>query len=285
MAGAVKTPLRGVDELRITAAGLDHPEAAAWFDGALWCGTEAGDLLRINAKTGVAEAAARTGGFLLGVAFDKAGTCFACDLGRNEVLRIDADGAVEVVAHSVEGRKLQSPNFSVFSPDGTLWVTESGTGWGTDDGYLFRIDPDGRTELAADDCRLFPNGLALSADGGTLYLIESRLPGVVTYTLSGREIGERSVHLMLPGTVPDGLALDSIGALYISCWRPDRVYRLNPDGELNILLDDPTGEFLTTPTNLCFGGADLRTLYFASLGGWSIRELAVEVPGQPLTYP
>jgi gluconolactonase len=89
----------------------------------------------------------------------------------------------------------------------------------------------------------------------------------------------------LPGTVPDGLAFAADGTLYIGCCRPDRVYRLAPDGTLEIYLDDFTGEFMTTPTNLAFGGDDLRTLFLAGLAGWSVNAVDVEVAGHPLVRP
>ena len=85
--------------------------------------------------------------------------------------------------------------------------------------------------------------------------------------------------------MPDGLAFDSEGALYIGCYRPDRVYRLSPSGTLEVYLDDFTGEFMTTPTNLAFGGPDLRTLYLAALAGWSVNAIETEVAGHPLARP
>ena len=85
--------------------------------------------------------------------------------------------------------------------------------------------------------------------------------------------------------VPDGLAFDADGALYIGCCRPDRVYRLPASGALEVYLDDFTGEFMTTPTNLAFGGEDLRTLFLAGLAGWSVNAVDVEVPGHPLPRP
>jgi gluconolactonase len=273
-----------VAELSSTADGLDHPEAVAWFDGGIWCGTEAGQLLRIDAETHDVEIVAETGGFLLGLAFDARGRCYACDSGEGRLLRISRDGAVEVLADTVEGSKLFSPNFPAFTSDGTLWVAESGT-WAHEDGYLFRIPPGGRPEVVDRQCKRFPNGLAVSPDGTTLYLVESGLPGVVTFDLRKGSLGPRQEWLLLPGTVPDGLAFDIDGSLYISCWRPDRVYRRRADGTLEVFLDDPTAEFMNSPTNLCFGGRDLRTLYLASLCGWSIRELHADVRGHAIVLP
>jgi gluconolactonase len=44
----------------------------------------------------------------------------------------------------------------------------------------------------------------------------------------------------LDRVVPDGLAFDVEGGLWISYWQPNRVYRLDPDAELETVLDDWT---------------------------------------------
>jgi gluconolactonase len=273
-------------EITVLAGGIDHPEAVAWWDGAVWCGTESGDVIRIDPASGSTDLIASTGGFLLGLAFDGDGCCYACDCGLGRVLRVAPDGTVDTIADSVEGRGLTSPNYLVFRADGTLYATESGTGWEADNGYLFRIRPGHDPEIISDDCRGFPNGLALSADERTLYVVESRLPGIVTFELDGDAIGPRREFVQLPRTVPDGLALDASGALFVSCWRPDRVYRVSAgSNEPQIYLDDWTAEYLNSPTNLCFGGPDLSTIYLAGLCGQSISQISADVPGQPLAYP
>ena len=98
-------------------------------------------------------------------------------------------------------------------------------------------------------------------------------------------LGEREETLPLPLTVPDGLAFDAGGALFIGCCRPDRVYRLSSSGTLEVYLDDFTGEFMTTPTNLAFGGDGLRTLFLAGLAGWSVNAVETEVAGHPPARP
>lgn len=267
-------------ELVAVASDVDHPECVVWHQERLWCGTEAGELLRIE-PDGSTVVAASTDGFLLGLCFDGDGRCLACDAGRGRLLVIEPFGRVEVVADAVDGRRLGSPNFPALAPDGTLLLSDSGSRWGSDDGYLVVLPPGGQPRRADDESHRFPNGLAVSADGSVLYVVESRLPGVVAYDLlGGGDLGSRRIVVELPsGTVPDGLALDVLGRLYISCWRPDRVYRLGPDGVLDVYLDDPTGEYLTTPTNLCFGGEGLSTLFLASLGGREIRSLDAGVSG------
>lgn len=273
-------------ELRTLARGIDHPEAVAWWGGAVWCGTEGGQLVRIDPSTGNGRLAAQTDGFLLGLAFDQLGRCYACDSGKGRLLRIGVDGSVEPLLEEVEGRKLITPNYPVFTSDGSLYVSESGSSWDSDDGYLFRLRADGTAEVVDEECKRFPNGLAMSADERTLFVVESRLPGIVTYALAGGRVGPRVELVGMPETVPDGLALDSCGGLYVGCWRPDRIYRIAlENGHTDLFLDDPTAEYMNSPTNVCFGGPGLTRMYVAGLCGWAIKELDVECGGQRLVYP
>jgi sugar lactone lactonase YvrE len=270
-------------DLYTVASPIDHPECVAWYGGEVYCGTEGGALLAIDPATGAVRTVAETGGSLLGIAFAGDGSCFACDRGRGRVLRISPDGQVESLAEQVEGRRLVTPNYPAFDADGRLWVTESGSGFRAGDGYLFRLRPGSEPELIDDACRNYPNGLAFSADGSRLYVVESSRPGIVSYRLEGDRLGEREEALPLPRMVPDGLAFDLAGRLYVAVWRPDCVLRWDPAGaEPELLLEDWTAEYLPTPTNICFGGDGLQTLYFGSYSGWSITALDEEGPGLSL---
>ena len=97
------------------AAGIDHPEGVAWHEGHVYCGTEGGDLLRIDPATGSIEVVSRPGGFLLGMAFDGGGNCVICDAAAGRLVRVAPDGTAETLLDSVEGRKLISPNFPAFA--------------------------------------------------------------------------------------------------------------------------------------------------------------------------
>jgi hypothetical protein len=75
------------------------------------------------------------------------------------------------------------------------------------------------------------------------------------------------------------------GNLYISLYNPNIIYRLSPDGTLATLYDDWEQLMLIAPTNIAFGGPDMRTLIIASLCGWSVHVATVDVPGFGLRYP
>lgn len=277
------SPVRSAErELRVIASGIDHPECVTWFEDRLYCGTESGSVLEINPRDGATSLVGSTGGFILGLTVSSAAECIVCDYGRHEVLQMDLGGATRVLARSAGDRPLVMPNYPLILPKGNILVSDSGTRWGSDDGFLFQIDPKTlESSVVATDCSRFPNGLVLAPDARSVYLVESRLPGVVQYQLIDGLPVNRRVVVDLPRTVPDGLAFDTAGNLYISCWRPDRVYRLKPDGVLEVFLDDFTAEHLNSPTNICFGGMNFRTLFLAGLCGWAITAIDMDIPGIP----
>ncbi len=97
--------------------------------------------------------------------------------------------------------------------------------------------------------------------------------------------GGYEVVTALPNCVPDGIAFDAAGRLYIACYAPDRIYRLDADGTLEILFDDWSRMSLNAPTNLAFAGEGLARLVIASLGGSNLMSVDLGVAGAPLHYP
>ena len=98
---------------------------------------------------------------------------YACDFGNASVARIAPSGAVSMYSSGTADRPMRVPNFSAFDDEGNLYVTDSGE-WGSGDGLIYRIAPDGTTTVWTDVPSRFPNGCCLLADGGSLYLVESK---------------------------------------------------------------------------------------------------------------
>jgi gluconolactonase len=277
-------PLLPVSAFTTLADGLDHPEGVACGPhGEIYAGGEAGQLYAVDAD-GTVRQMASTGGFLLGMCLDADGNVYACDNGRHEVVRIAPDGLVRTWSNGTPERRMRTPNSPVFAPDGSLYVSDSGS-WHAHNGCLFRIGPDGATSLFSDTLTAFPNGLAIDPKARFLYVVLSQLPGVVRMPLGGGE-PEPVVHLS--GNVPDGLAFDEGGNLYISCYTPSVIYRLHggePEGQLDLLVADWEATAIATPTNIAFCGADRRQLVVASLSRWHLATTWMDVPGARLFYP
>jgi gluconolactonase len=239
-----------------------------------------------------------------GNAFDLQGrlvTCEGAEMGpggRRRLVRTDLrTGAVEVLAAAYEGRRLNSPNDVVVDAAGRIYFTDPRYGDRSDmemgEEGVYRLDPDGRlTRVLVQPAIGRPNGLALSPDGGTLYVIDSH-PVVggnrkvwafsIAADLSLRD--QRVVYDFAPARGGDGMEVDQEGNLYVCAgilgargpWETNdvapAVYVISSSGQLRAKL--PVPEDLIT--NCCFGGPDWCTLYVTA--GRTLYATRVEVPG------
>ena len=264
------------------ATGLDHPEGVTVGpDGLVYAGGEAGQIYRIGAD-GAAEELASTGGFMYGVTLDGDRNVYACDFGNGSVARISASGEISTYSTGTPERPIRVPNFAAFDDAGNLYVTDSGM-WGDDDGVVFRISSDGATSVWSEDLPRFPNGCCLTAAGDALLVVESRRRAVVRVPISddgGAEAPE--VVADLTGAQPDGIALGQDGTMWVGCYRPDRIFRIAPDGAVEVFADDPDGVVLNQPANIAFLG---DRIVVSSLGGWNLMATPVGMRGLPLRYP
>ena len=274
-------------ELKNTGHVFDHPEAVAWGpDSRTYAGGEAGQLYRFDLDGGELEVVARVpGGFLLGLAHDAAGNTYACNDRAPAVHRITPEGEVSVYSSGSSEQKMRVPNYPVFDDAGNLYVSDSGN-WGARDGFIWKIAPGGLASIWDRQANGFTNGMCLSADGRHLYVVESSPPLIsrIEIRLDG-SAGDREILVELPRQVPDGVALDVDSNLYISLYNPNIIYRLTPKGKLETLYDDWEQLMLVAPTNIAFGGSDMRTLIIASLCGWSVHTARMDVEGLRARYP
>ncbi len=276
------------NQLQITVLppGLDHPEGVAWGpDGKVYAGGEAGQLYRFDLGAATAETFASTGGFALGLAHDADSNVYLCDSGRRELVKITPGGEVSTYSNGSADQHMVVPNYPVFDADGNLYVSDSGD-WGSGNGFIWRLRPGGQAEIWDRQATGFTNGMCLGPDGRSLYIVESTPPLIskIPFNADGTA-GKRTVIVELPRTVPDGVAFDSAGNLYISFYNPNLIQRFGTDGRLVTLYDDWEQLKLIAPTNIAFGGPDLKTLLIASLCGWNITSAPVEIAGLPVKYP
>jgi gluconolactonase len=249
-----------------TRPQLDHPECVALApDGSLWCGGEQGQIYRVEPDGSAFTQVATTDGFVLGLAFGASGQLYVCDLRHHALLVLPAGSdQPEVLVAGIE-----TPNFPCVAPDGSVWVTDSGDP-DTPTGTIHRYAPDGSGGIWAAGPFHFANGLALAADGTELYVVETFASRISAVTLlpDGGAGPIREVARLGSGILPDGLALGPDGALYVGCYEPSRVLRVDVGtGAVTTYLDDPTAHLLCHPTNLVWRGEQLIT---ANLGRWHL---------------
>jgi gluconolactonase len=257
---------------------LDHPEGVAYDPNAdaLWAGGEEGQLYLVDVETRTFEEATRVPGLILGLAVDGRGRVVLCCATARCVCAWDGS---EV--HRVLSDGLSFPNYPAFAPDGTLYISDSGA-WGANEGRLWRMDTDGSAEVFSDAVPHFTNGCAVSADGRFLWTVESYVPNVSRFDLA---TGSHEHVTRIDGAVLDGLAFTAEGSLLLSCYRPDRIYHLGPDGSLDVVAEDPQGTMLAAPTNVCFVGANLDRIVAANYNRRHLTILDLGLIGTPLHTP
>jgi len=245
-----------------------------------------------------------------GNTFDSHGRLISCEGaefgpgGRRRIVRTDLKtGQVDVLTERFEGKRYNSPNDVVVDAQGRIWFTDpfydkDRTALEMDAEAVYRIDPDGTVTCVLSQPQIErPNGLAITSDARTLYVIDSHTrPGgnrkvwSFDVTNDGSLSGQRLVFDFGPGRGGDGMRLDERGNLWVAAGVmlsrhagetadvPPGIYVVTPKGELLGCI--PIPEDLCT--NLAFGGPDRKTLYVTS--GKSIFKIPLAVSGYAL-YP
>jgi len=259
-----------------TEPQLNHPEGIAIDpQGHIWCGGEKGEIFRIDRDGGTIEQVASTGGFTLGLAFDSAGYLYSCDLKHAAVFRLNtATGElIRFADGDGQGERIRIPNAPVVDEKhGYLYVSDSYHAEQAGPGIW-------RFELATGQGRLwcrepmrFANGLAMSGDGTALYAAETFGRRIVKIPiLPTGEPGAKQTVVEVNEALPDGVALDPQGRIYISCYEPSLLLRWSEAAGLELLYYDRDAHTLCHPTNCTFRGNDL---FVSNLGRWHITRLS-----------
>jgi sugar lactone lactonase YvrE len=125
--------------------------------------------------------------------------------------------------------------------------------------------------LWSDEAFDFANGLAFTPDGKSLLVVESWGKIISKIDIeSDDSAGKKSLYLGNLGAIPDGLAFDDFGNLFIACYEPSQIMVLDKSGKLNILIQDLDAHLLCHPTNIAFRGS---SIFATNLGRWHITKI------------
>lgn len=259
---------------------LQHPECVAVGpDGWIWCGSENGQILRIAPDGSQIEEVAVIGGFTLGLAFDGDRALFACEQRSAAIYRLDL-ASRSVRRFSTPGIRI--PNYPVVDARrGRLLVSDSlGAGQPGPGVWAYDLET-GAGHHWYDRPLDFANGMALAADGGALFVCETFSRRITRIAIApDGSAGAATVFADdLPG-LPDGIAFDESGRLFVGCYEPSRVLRISADGRTaEVYVEDPTAHLFAHPTNIAFDGP---VLYTANLGRWHVTRIDTDTIGRRL---
>lgn len=188
------------------------------------------------------------------------------------IARVSAKGeTVAAYDKDVDGGTLLGPNDLTLDGKGGAYFTASGP-WESAPivGHVYHIDAAGKIVSVADDLH-YANGVALSHDGKTLYVIESEAARIIQFkvaddgSLSDRRLFFRHAdvgmtHEGWAQPYPDGMKLDKAGNLFVGHYSAAQILVLSPDAKV-------IGEILVPSSaspNLAFS-ADESTVYVMSV--------------------
>ncbi len=242
-----------------------------------------------------------------GNTFDRQGRLISCEGaengpgGRRRIVHTDMKtGEVAVLTERYEGKRYNSPNDVCVDGRGRVWFTDpryspDRSDLEMKDEAVYRIDLDGKVARVLTQPAIHrPNGIAITADGRTLYVIDSnpqangnRKIWSLAVADDGTLSGQKLLFDFGKGRGGDGTRLDVQGNLWVAAGinfprgtsetldNPAGVYVISPAGKL--LGRIPIPEDLIT--NVAFGGPHRKTLYVTA--GKTLYEVPVNVAGQP----
>jgi gluconolactonase len=206
-----------------------------------------------------------------GLCFDGAGDLWACADERNQLWRITPAGKVTVVVKNDGGKLLNGPNDVWLRPDGGLYLTDPfykrdywTRGPMEQPGqYVFYLAPDHKTLRSVATDMTQPNGIIGTPDGKTLYVADIGAGKTYAYDIGkGGALTNKRLFCTMGS---DGMTIDSDGNVYLT-GHGVTVFDKGGKQVAHIpVAEDWTG-------NVCFGGADRRTLFItASKGLYAMR--------------
>jgi gluconolactonase len=297
------------------ASGLRFPEGPISMpDGSVLVAEMFGQRLMRVHSDGTAESVATIRGGPNGAAIGPDGAVYICNNGGcytettvdglcvpdllgleqyigGRIQRLDLDSrTVEDLYTSCDGEPLRAPNDIVFDGVGGFYFTDSGLNEEriARHGGIYYALADGSQIREVVFPVTHPNGIGLSPDGATLYWAETwngrimqravLAPGVLA---PAALLDESACLFGFPGyQLLDSLGVDSAGNVCVATAPVGGISVVSPDGQTVEFI--PTGDMITT--NICFGGADLKTAYVTLSASGRLVSMTWPRPGAQLAH-
>jgi gluconolactonase len=282
-----------MENARVLADGLRFPEGpVAMDDGSVIVTELIGKKLTRVAPDGTKTTVAETGGSPNGLAIGPDGALYctnsggfayqeagpflipAGDKGQSQpddyiggrIQRIDiATGEVTDLYTECDGRPLKGPNDIVFDSTGGFWFTDLGKSRerDLDKGGLYYAQPDGSSVREVIFPFVTPNGVGLSPDEKTVYVAETETGRLWALDLSGpgQAAGAQRIVAGVGGhQFFDSLGVDAEGNVCVATIINGGITIISPDGSFSHVAPPPD-MFDPIVTNICWGGADMKTAF------------------------
>ncbi len=228
------------------------------------------------------------------------------------VFRLGKDGVISPFLLEVDGAPLPPTNYVHLDAKGRIWITVStrkvprSLGYRPDvaDGFVVLVE-NGAARIVAENLG-YTNECLVHPDGKRLFVNETFARRMSSFEIGddGSLSNKTTVAEFGMGTFPDGLTFDREGGIWITSIVSNRVIRIAPDGEQQVVLEDNDpahlawveaaflqgtmdrphldhcqSERLRNISSLAFGGSDLKRIYLGCLLGDAVAVYDSPVAG------
>jgi gluconolactonase len=302
-----------LSSLKKIGKGLVRPEdVVVSREGRVWAADQESACAEIL-PDGSLRRVGKAGGAPNGINMDLEGNIVIANYLDGPVQRLDVTtGEVTTICEAIDGVQLTHANYPAIDSRGNIWCSNStfADPWelaldGRADGFLFRISPDGRAKILAENIR-FANGIALDEDERHVFVCQTtgcnvlRFPILPDGSLGPAEpygplLGDRIPDGATAADLPppellrtlgltDGCGFDVEGNLWVTLVTANKIVAIRPNGEVFTVLEDPTASIVNHPTNVSWGGDDMRDLYIGSIVSDYVVQARSPVAGLRMPY-
>jgi sugar lactone lactonase YvrE len=249
-----------ITAVQVTEVASEHGEGPVWWagwPGLRWVDMLAGDLLTLGADGSVAR---HHLGTVLAALRPRARGGMVVALEREFAL-VDEDWSVRRLGEIWADPRVRM-NDGGCDPDGRFYCGSMAYASTAGRGSVYRLDPDGSSRAVLSGVTV-SNGLAWSPDGSTAYYVDSgtRRVDAFDYDPERGWSGRRPAVKVDPSAgIPDGLAVDADGYLWVALHGGGAVHRYRPGGHLDGRVELPVSQV----TACTFGGPGLDQLYITT---------------------
>ena len=259
------------DEMILRPSPMPLP-AAELGESACW-DPDSGALYWVDSPAGLVHCLDDSGGHScwdigqpVGMVVPRAAGGLVVGAGDGFVALDPVTGAITPLATAEPDKPGNHMNDGACDRAGRLYAGTMAADESPGQGALYRLDPDHSVTQLITGVGI-SNGIGWSPDNRLMYYVDSLAHRVdvldydpATGAISGRRplagLGEADV-------VPDGLAVDARGGVWVAVWGGGVIQRFSPDGRRAGVAELPAARV----TSLAFGGPGLEQLYITTADG------------------
>lgn len=225
--------------------GVVFGESPRWHDGRLWFSDWGANQVIVLGPDGGSEVVATVESFPMCIDFLPDGRLLVVDSAHQQLLRQAVDGGL--VRHADLSDVSRKPwNDIVVDDAGRVYVNTIGFEFPGGEftlGLIALATQDGQVRPVADELA-FPNGMLITPDGGMLIVAESYASCLTAYDIAANgDLGNRRVWAQTPGDHPDGICIDTDGAVWYADVGNQRCVRVREGGEVLDTVELDRGAF------------------------------------------